>query len=66
MKVKAVNYAHGGLSLEIIGETPVEAALLRQIWLHGGMSTGNGNTECQNGGSQGFYLDTEKKEKDNG
>jgi hypothetical protein len=62
MKIKPVNYTHGGLSLEIVGETPVEAALLREIFKHGSMSMGNGNSSNGDGTSTGFYLRMSKGE----
>jgi len=61
MKVKAINYTHGGVSIEVIGETPVEAAILKQIWLHGCMTMANGDTTMQGGGANGFYLDMNKE-----
>jgi len=58
-----VNYAFGGISLEVVGETPVETSLLQQIWKRGQMERGDGDSIHWNGGHTGFYLRLEKTEK---
>jgi hypothetical protein len=62
MKIVPVNYVYGGMSLEIIGETPVETALLHEIFAHGEMTVGCGNSENANGSVSGFYLRLKKAE----
>ena len=62
MKIKPVNYMHGGLSLELIAETPIETALLREIFEHGEMSRGNGESKTHDNMSCGFYLAMTKRE----
>lgn len=59
MKINPINYTQGGMSLEVVGETPVETALLRQIFKHGCMDVGDGNSDSA-GGHTGFYLNPEK------
>lgn len=60
MKIKTVNYTHGGMALELISETDVEFAVLEQIFSHGEMSRGNGRTTTPDGLGTGFYLKMEK------
>ena len=62
MKIGIVNYTLGGMALEIIGETDVEYMLLRQIWGHGKMSRGDGETITPDKMSTGFYLNPDKSE----
>ena len=62
MKISPVNYDNGTFALEVVAETPVETAVLRQIFTHGEMQRGNGNSLLANGMSTGFYLATSKKE----
>ena len=62
MKIAAVNYVHGGTALELVAETDVEYMVLAEIWKHGQMKTGDGNSIAPNGGSTGFYLKTAPKE----
>lgn len=60
MKIGIVNYAYGGVALELIAETDVEYMLLKQIWEHGEMTRGNGETIAPDGHCTGFFLQTEK------
>lgn len=57
MRIEAVNFLHGGLSLEVVAETTVETALLRQVFEHGKMSRGNGKSLNADGTHTGFFLD---------
>lgn len=57
MKIEPVTYMNGRFSLEIIGDTPVEVALLEQIFEHGKMERGNGKSVVKNGCTTGFYLE---------
>jgi hypothetical protein len=61
MKIKTVNYTYGGMSLELIAETDIEYMVLKQIFTHGGMTMGNGNTKTPDGMATGFYLNTSSK-----
>lgn len=60
MKIRSVNYAAGGTGIELVAETEIEYMVLRQIFEHGEMSRGDGNTKAPNGGSTGFYLHAQK------
>ena len=64
MKIVPVNYLHGGLSLEIVAETPVETALLVQIFTHGCMEMGSGKSITVNDMATGFYLKTAAARKE--
>ena len=63
MKIEPVTYMNGGLSLEIIGETPVEVALLKQIFEHGEMKRGYGKSQTEAGTVTGFFLDMTKQKE---
>ena len=58
MKARLVGYESdtNGLSLEVIGETPTETALLVAFWKHGRLERGNGNSVTQDGQATGFYV----------
>ena len=62
MQIKVINYKAGGMSLELVGESDVEYMVLRQIFDHGQMDRGNGDTKTPNGMATGFYLQCNKKE----
>lgn len=61
MKIKTVNYVHGGVALEIVGESDIDFMILKQVWQHGEMTRGNGSTVTPDGMRTGFYLHLEKK-----
>lgn len=67
MKIKTVNYEHGGMALEIVAETDVEYMILHEIFTHGKMDRGNGHTRTPDGHATGFYLNlTKAAAKDGG
>ena len=63
MKIVAHNYTYGGISLEVIGETPVEVALLKNIWSHGSMARGYGRSETERGSVTGFFLEPTNRQE---
>lgn len=63
MKIQTVNYTHGGIALEVVGETEVETMILNQIWEHGEMTRGKGSSIAPRGFVQGFFLQPEKTTK---
>ncbi len=56
MKIKPINFTHGGFALELVAETPIETGLLQELFAHGEMTRGNGESLTHNGMSTGFYL----------
>ena len=62
MKINPTIYVHErGVSFEIIAETTTETALLEDLWEHGELSQGNGQSPARRpGGKQGFYIRQKK------
>jgi hypothetical protein len=60
MLIAPVEYMHGGMSLEVIGETEVEVAYLADLWKQLGLDRGNGRSNTKNG-STGFYMKKARK-----
>jgi len=65
MKIKPINYMHGGYSLEIVAETEVECMILRELWKFGTLETGNGDSVNNNNGAIGFFIKPKQETKSN-